>query len=73
MNSSRNLTFFKHIIYCLFKLPIVLPIVLPIHSGGITRAWAGPFWFGLGGPGPGPDPFGLAWGARVLGRTGLYD
>ena len=20
-------------------------------------------------PGPGPDPFGLAWGARVLGRT----
>ena len=27
------------------------------------------FSFGLGGPGPGPDPFGLAWGARVLGRT----
>ena len=24
---------------------------------------------GLGGQGPGPDPFGLAWGARVLGRT----
>ena len=64
-------------------LPIVLPIVLPIgHQipiglpiGYSSRArvlgrtllvwlggpgsWAGPFWFGLG--------------ARVLGRTGLYD
>ena len=34
-----------------------------------ARVLAGPFWFGLGGLGPGPDPFGLAWGARVLGRT----
>ena len=24
---------------------------------------------GDGEEGPGPDPFGLAWGARVLGRT----
>ena len=47
------------------ELPIVLPIVLPIEL---------PIVLPIGlpivlGPGPGPDPFGLAWGARVLGRT----
>ena len=40
------------------ELPIVLPIELPIVLPIVIH-----------GPGPGPDPFGLAWGARVLGRT----
>ena len=37
------------------RLARVLGRTLLVWLGG-PGSWAGPFWFGLGGPGPGPGP-----------------
>ena len=50
------------IAYWYLLLAPVIPLWLLLASVCVSYG-------GLGGQGPGPDPFGLAWGARVLGRT----
>ena len=57
----------------IFLLPIVLPIGLPI-AYYCRGSGAGPAWvLAWGARVLGRTGLGLAWGARVLGRTGLYD